>query len=443
MEETMKRNHSIAGEMIRFSLPLILSGILQQLYSWADAFILGHSGETGELMLAAVGATGSITTLLVQTIVGFTLGLSIMAAQEYGQRNLEKLRKITAGFAPLLCAVYAVLAALAILAIRPILTVMDTPAEIFDYAAQYLRIVLSGVPFLALYNLLAAVLRAVGNSKASFYAVLLSSLLNVALDVLLVLVFPFGTAGAAAATVMSQIAMTVFMAVYAWMKYPELFSFAGGGKADALVFRQGLSFSLPPTIQNSVTSAGNLVLQNFMNQFGAVTVLAITTSYRVDSLMLLPLFNLGSAISSMTARSKGEGNAEKVRACLKTGMMLMLAVCGALTVVMFLFGSSFVAFFGVTGDALEAGRQFFRDLSLFYVPFGLATAMRSPLEGIGDISYCSAAGIGTLVIRILFSYLFRPIMGGRAIAFAEAVAWMCLLALMTSRLLYKKKQKQI
>ena len=200
---------------------------------------------------------------------------------------------------------------------------------------------------------------------------------------------------------------------------------------------------MPPTLQNSVTSAGNLVLQNFMNQFGAVTVLAITTSYRVDSLMLLPLFNLGSAISSMTARSKGEGNAEKVRACLKTGLWLMFAVCGVLTVMMFLFGSSFVAFFGVTGEALETGRQFFRDLSLFYVPFGLATAMRSALEGIGDISYCSAVGIGTLIIRIVFSYIFRPLMGNRAIAFAEAVAWMCLLVLMVVRLWQKKKQKQI
>ena len=435
------KKHSIAGEMIRFSLPLIMSGILQQLYSWADAFIVGHSGETGELMLAAVGATGSITTLLVQTIVGFTLGLSIMAAQEYGKKNMERLRRITGSFGPVLAAVYTVLAILAIACVRPILRVMSTPAEIFDYSSQYLKIVLWGVPFLAVYNLLAALLRAVGNSKASFYAVLLSSLMNVALDVLLVLVFPFGVAGAAAATVISQIAMTVFMAVYLKTHYPELVS--NGMRFDRSVFRQGLSFSMPPTIQNSVTSAGNLVLQNFMNQFGAITVLAITTSYRVDSLMLLPIFNLGSAISSMTARSKGEGNAQKVRACLKTGLWIMFAVCGVLTIMMFLFGSSFVAFFGVTGEALETGKQFFRDLSLFYVPFGIATAMRSALEGVGDISYCSAVGIGTLVIRIVFSYIFRPLMGNRAIAFAEAVAWMGLLVLMTARLLQKKKQKQL
>ena len=435
------KKHSIAGEMIRFSLPLIMSGILQQLYSWADAFIVGHSGENGELMLAAVGATGSITTLLVQTIVGFTLGLSIMAAQEFGKKNMERLRRITGSFGPLLAAVYAVLAVLAIVCVRPILQVMSTPAEIFDYSAQYLQIVLMGVPFRAVYNLRAALLRAVGNSKASFYAVLLSSVLNVVLDVLLVLVFPFGVSGAAAATVISQIAMTVFIAVYLKIRYPELA--AHGIRFDRSVFRQGLSFSMPPTIQNSVTSAGNLVLQNFMNQFGAVTVLAITTSYRVDSLMLLPIFNLGSAISSMTARSKGEGDAQKVRACLKTGLWIMFAVCGVLTVMMFLFGSSFVAFFGVTGEALETGRQFFRDLSLFYVPFGIATAMRSALEGIGDISYCSAVGIGTLGIRIVLSYIFRPLMGNRAIAFAEAVAWVCLLVLMTARLMQKKKQKQI
>lgn len=437
----MKHKHSVAGELISFSLPLIMSGILQQLYSWADAFILGHSGSEGESMLAAVGATGSITTLLVQTIIGFTLGLSIMAAQEYGRKNTDRLRGITASFAPVMTAVYTVLALVAVGFVRPILRLMSTPEEIFEYSAQYLRIVLLGVPFLAVYNLLAALFRAVGNTRISFYAVLLSSVLNIVLDVLLVLVFPFGVAGAAAATLVSQIIMTAFVAAYGWRKHPDLMG--KGARFNRSVFRQGLSFSIPPTVQNSVTSAGNLVLQNFMNQFGAITVLAITTSYRVDSLMLLPIFNLGSAISSMTARSKGEGDAHKVRGCLKTGLWLMLAVCGVLTVMMFLFGSSFVAFFGVTGEALATGRQFFRDLALFYVPFGMATAIRSALEGIGDISYCSAVGIGTLGIRILFSYIFRPLMGNRAIAFAEAVAWMCLLMLMLLRLWYKKKQEQI
>ncbi len=437
----MKKKHSIAGEMIRFSLPLVFSGILQQLYSWADAFILGHSGADGEQMLAAVGATGSITTLLVQSIVGFTLGLSIMAAQEYGKKNMEKLRKLTASFGPLLAGVYAVLALAMVLGISPILRLMSTPKEIFEHSARYLRIVLLGVPVLAVYNLFSALFRAVGNTRVSFYAVLISSLLNVALDVMLVLVFPFGVAGAAAATLISQVIMTAYVVFYGMRKYPELMG--KGARFDPAVFKQGLSFSVPPTVQNTITSAGNLVLQNFMNQFGAVTVLAITTSYRVDSLMLLPIFNLGSAISSMTARSQGEGDMQKVRGCLKAGLWLMFAVCGVLTVMMFLFGSSFVAFFGVTGEALETGKQFFRDLSLFYVPFGIATAMRSALEGVGDISYCSAVGIGTLVIRIVFSYIFRPLMGNRAIAFAEAVAWMCLLVLMTARLVQKKKQKQI
>ena len=181
---TAKANRSMAGELVRFSLPLILSGILQQLYSWADAFIVGHA--EGELQLGAIGATHSISYFFINTILGFTLGLSIMAAQEYGRGNYQKVRRILACFLPVLCGAYTLLSACGMLLAEPILRAMDTPGEIFDYSLQYLRIVFMGIPFLSVYNLYAALLRAVGNTKLSFYAVLLSSGLNILLDVLLV-----------------------------------------------------------------------------------------------------------------------------------------------------------------------------------------------------------------------------------------------------------------
>jgi len=431
------RNKSIVKELLLFSFPLIMSGILQQLYSWADAFIVGHSGPEGEAMLTAVGATSSIFILVINSIIGFTLGLSILAAQEYGRNNVDNIRQITNRFLPILTVLYIALAAIAIFFAEPFLKIMDTPAEVFDYSLQYLRIILLGVPFLAVYNLFSAIFRAVGNTTVSFYSVLISSALNVLLDILLVLVFPFGVAGAAAATIISQIAMTIFIVWYCISKYPHLV----GGKKDAAaantMFRQGLSFGLPPTIQNSVTSVGNLVLQNFMNGFGASTVLAVTTAYRVDSIMLLPVINLGSAISSMVARSKGAGNEERIKNYLWTGLALMVGISGVLALAMYLFGAYFVGFFGVTGEALAIGDTFFRDLSMFYVFFGVATVLRSVLEGIGDITYCSIIGISSLALRIVDSDLLRPVLMERSIAFAEGIAWLALLLFMLLRVVYK------
>ncbi|MBQ3575608.1 MAG: oligosaccharide flippase family protein, partial [Clostridia bacterium] len=143
------KQRSIAGELIFFSLPLILSGVLQQLYSWADAFIVGHA--EGELQLAAIGATGSISSLLINIILGLTLGLSVMAAQSYGRKDIAKIRKILTGYLPVLASIFFVLSLAVILLAEPVLHLMNTPDEIFDFSGEYLRIVLIGVPFLACY----------------------------------------------------------------------------------------------------------------------------------------------------------------------------------------------------------------------------------------------------------------------------------------------------
>ena len=422
---------STAREMISFSLPLIFCGILQQLYSWADAFIVGHA--EGELALAAVGATSSISYFLVNTILGFTLGLSVMAGQHFGRRDNVTVRRMLHGWLPLLAGAYTVLCALAMLFAGPVLRLMATPEDIFTPAQSYLTIIFAGIPFLACYNLFAALLRAVGNTRAAFYAVVISSCLNVLLDVLFVAVFGWGVAGAAWATVISQAAMTAFIILYTFARYPWLRRNRDEKRFGRTVLSQGLRFSVPPTVQNSVTSLGNLVLQNFMNSFGSVTVLAITTAYRVDSMMLLPIFNLGAAISSMTARARGADDRRRIQSTLAIGLVMMTVVCVVLSVVMFAFGAQFVAIFGVGGEALAIGSQFFRDLSVFYTLFGIGIVLRSVLEGLGDMTWSSAIGIGMLAARILFSYLLRPLCAERTIAIAEGFAWILMLLVLAAR----------
>jgi len=313
----MSNNRSIAKELILFSLPLILSGMLQQLYGWADAYILGHSGPLGELMLAGVGATNALTTLLIYSILGFTVGISVLAAQEFGRGNNDKIRRINTVFLPILLVAYVIFAFLMVIFARPILTFMETPADIFNYARIYLQIVILGVPALAVYNLFAALFRAVGDTKVAFFAVAISAGLNVLLDMLLVWVFPFGVGGAAAATVISQLVMMIFIIIYGYKKYPHLMPKKENSPKAGAIFTEGCRFGLPPAIQNCVTSVGNLVLQNFTNSFLTPIVLMVTTAYRVDSLMLLPIINLSAAVSSLVARSKGANEPERIKNILR------------------------------------------------------------------------------------------------------------------------------
>lgn len=244
--------------MLFFSLPLILSGVLQQLYNWADAFIVGH--VLGEAALAAIGATSTLTNLLILAITGFTLGLSIYAAERCGGNRTDEVRQVLSSFLSILGGIFTLLSGAGAAFSSRILMMMDTPADMFVLSEEYLRVILWGVPFLAVYNTYAALLRAVGDSKTSFYAVLLSSVLNVLLDIVLVTVLSYGVAGAAVATVISQIVMTVFIILYSVKKHPILrFPILGKWLYWGTI-KQGGKLGIPPAIQSCVNAAGSITI---------------------------------------------------------------------------------------------------------------------------------------------------------------------------------------
>ena len=420
------KTRSAAATLARFSLPLIMSGVLQQLYSWADAFVVGH--VMGDAALAGISAASTITNFLTLAITGFTLGLSILAARRYGEGKTEQLAGILSSFTVLLAAAFALLAALGAAFARPLALALDTPADMLPYTVEYLSVVAPGVPFLAVYNTYAALLRAMGDSRTPFWAVVISSATNVVLDILLVAVLPFGAAGAAAATVVSQAAMTVFIVAFSVASRPLLRFRFGRGMVRRELVRAGFSFAVPPAVQSSVTALGSAVLQGFMNGFGSRTVAAITTAYRVDSVMLLPIVNLGAAISTMIAQSAGAADPAAVKRYFRTGVWMELALGAALALLMPLAGSPLIALFGIEPAAVEIGRQFFVTLAPFYLCYSLSMSFRGAAEGLGRMLYSSLAGLGCLGVRIVMSYAFAPALGNGAIAAAEIVSWLALLA---------------
>ncbi len=432
------RHENIAFALVKFSLPLILAGILQQLYNWADAFIVGN--VDGELSLAAVGATTSVINFYILTITGFTLGLSIFFAQRYGSGETGAIPRILSTFSLILGAVFLALSAAGFALAPAILRAMDTSADIIGLSEGYLRIVFLGIPFLAVYNVFAAALRGLGDSRTPFLAVLLSAAINVALDIWFVAALDWNVQGAAAATVISQAAMTLFLVIYSRKKYP-LLRFALKGKwFDKQIFLQGVRLGMPPMIQSSVHAFGSLILQNFMNGFGSRTVAAITTAYRVDTIVILPMTNLGAGISTMVAQSYGAGDRKRIRKIFGVGSALMAGVSLLMTALVIPFGGRLIALFGAGPEVVDIGSRFFVRLSAFYIVYGLATAIRGYIEGLGDVACSSLIGIAALFIRIAASYMGAAFFGNMIIAYAEDFSWVCLLIFYILRA-FRKREK--
>lgn len=415
------KHRKIVTELVSFTLPLILSGLFQQLFSWVDAFIVGN--VNGEAALAAIGATNSIYSLFVSLITGFTSGLSVLCAQMHGRGEKERIRETLSSNVFVLTLVFLFISIAGIVFTGSLLALMDTPENISSQAESYLSIMMAGIPFLVVYNVYSAVLRGEGNSRAPFNAVLVSSISNVVLDLLFVAGFGMSCAGAAAATVIAQAAMTVYLVIYTVVRYPHLRVRFFSRPADAHILKKSAVFGFPPSVQSGITSAGNVVLQSFMNGFGEKTVAAITTAYRVDTVILLPIINLGSGISTLVAQREGSGDRESALKVLHAGLVLMVCVSAALTLLVFTCGSSLIAMFGLSGDTVLIGRSFFRGLSTFYVVFGLSMALRGFIEGRGDMLASGLLGISSLVVRIIMSYIMKPFFGNMTIAYAEAVAW--------------------
>ncbi|MDU4960701.1 MAG: MATE family efflux transporter [Sporomusaceae bacterium] len=429
---------SLLKVLVQFSLPLFLSGLLQELYSWSDAFMVGN--VEGELSLAAIGSTTPISNLIIMMITGFSLGICVLSGQLYGSGEHSELKKVLSSFSVVLSGVFLLAVIAGIIFMKPLLHLLQTPDAIFANASSYLLIILLGIPFLVVYNVYSAVLRGMGDSKTSFWAIVISSLINILTDILFVVVLRYGVIGAAVSTVIAQVLMAVFIVCYSTKKYTLMRFRIGKHCIDGKILRRGLSLSLPTAIQSSVHSVGNLTLQNFMNGFGAQTVAAITAAYRVDGVIMLPIINLGYGISTVVAQNTGAKNHQRAKRGAFVGMGVMVVVATILTVAVAPSGGNLVSMFGVTEESAAIGKTFFSIIAPFYLLFGIATAVRSFLEGVGDVVFTGIVSIAALGVRVLLTYTLSAQYGNSIIALAEGLSWAALLLMCLIRFVWKHRK---
>ena len=334
--------------ILLFAIPLIFTNLGQQLYMIVDASIVGRG--VGVKALAAVGSTDWSYWLILWTITGLTQGFGVFVSRYFGEKDYDKMnRSIT--MSTILCVVIgAVLTLIGVLAARPLLILLETPADILDGAVTYLTTMISGTLIVIAYNMAASILRAFGDGRSPLVAMLIAGLMNIGLDLLFVLVFHWGIFGAAIATVSAQLVSFLYCLVkISKIEYVSLAK--ANWVPDGKMIKELLLFGLPLALQYIVIAGSGMVMQSTINQHGSLFVAGYTASNKLYGLLESSAISLGFAFSTFFAQNYGAGNKQRVRNGVRTGVKLSILLALGVTVVMLLIGKYLLQAFINAGEA--------------------------------------------------------------------------------------------
>ncbi|MCI8869733.1 MAG: MATE family efflux transporter [Lawsonibacter sp.] len=411
-----------------FTLPTLLGMLFQQFYNLVDAMIVGKL--LGANALAAVGSTGSISFFVLGFCMGVCSGFAIPVAQRMGAGEPSKMRRYAANSAWLSIALALVLTAATGLLCRSILTWMNTPEEIFQDAYRYILIIFLGIPTTFLYNLLAGIIRSLGDSKTPVYFLGLSSALNILLDLCLILVFRAGVAGAALATVISQGVSGLACLWYMSKKFPILRMTPQERRPDLHSCRVLLGMGLPMGLQYSITAIGSIVLQSAVNGLGSACIAAVAAGTKLFHLLACPFDAMGAAMATYCGQNVGACRLDRlgrgIRACSVLGAGYSVLALGA----MLLFAPQCAMLFL---DRNEPGLAELQALTVQYVltgaafffPLSLVNIVRFSIQGMGFGAFAVLAGVLEMAARTAAGRFFVPVLGYSAACFASPAAWIC------------------
>ena len=412
--------------ILAFCLPMICGNIFQQLYNMVDSIIVGQ--YVGVKAFAGVGSVGSVYFLVIGTATGICSGFSIPVAQRFGADDLKGMRR-TIYNANLLAAVLAVvLTAVTVVFCKPLLRLMQTTPDTFEYAYSYIVVIFMGIPVTIFYNMMSGILRALGDSKTPLKYLLIASGLNIIFDLLFIIVLGFGVVGAAAATVLSQAISGVLCYVYIKRGLPVLGYEEDEKKADLALMRSVAAVGLPMAFQFSITAVGTIILQTAVNSIGSVAVAGISAGQKVQNLFAAPMETLGVTMATYGGQNLGARKIDRIHSGARTAVAVSLIYTAVITVLVFFAGETMTHIFLRSGDPeyaeiLTAVRHFLRVTCMFYPILGLLFLFRNLLQGLGFSAVTLLAGAIELVARIVVSFGFVYRLGFDAAVFASPTAW--------------------
>lgn len=419
-------NGPVLPLMLRFCLPILLGNILQQFYNMVDAAVVGH--YVGTNALAAVGATGALTFLIIGFVDGMCAGFCIPAAQSFGAGDRLMLRRCVMNIIWLGVFFSAVLTVVTSLLLGAMLDMMDFPEDIYADSFIYLRVIFLGIPATVAYNTQAGLMRAMGNSRTPLLVLICAALVNVVLDLVFVCGFDMGVMGAALATIISQILSAVVCFIYIVKNYPELKAEGADRRFNWPIARRLVMSGLPMALQYSITAIGSVLIQTAVNGLGSTVVAAVTAGNKVQSFVHLPFSTLGVTISTWCGQNNGALNYGRVKDGFRAGMIIAAVYSVVMGVVMF-FGGEYISLIFLDSDeprlaeVLSYIREFLRKNCILYIPLGVLTVCRFSLQGLEHGVVAMFAGLFEMVARGLVALTFARWYGFSAICWANPAAW--------------------
>ena len=416
-------NGGIMMNIIKFCLPLMIGNLFQQFYNMADIIIVGQF--VGKTALSAVGAVGSLNFLVIGSVIGLCTGFTVPVAQRFGAQDFTALKKYVANIVYTSLVLAVVITTVAVTLTNPLLRLMNTPEDIYKDAYDYIVVIFAGIGATILYNILASLVRALGDSKTPLYFLVFSSVLNIGLDILLITQFNMGVRGAAVATIISQFVSGVLCLFYVKKKFPVLHITKETRGIDFNCIKKLISNGIPLALQFSITAVGSVMLQSCVNGLGAEAIAAVTIGGKTQLMIVLPSETIGATMTVYCGQNLGAGKIDRIKKGVNRG--IVLATC--YTVIGFCvarFLGPYISLLFIDGgeaSIIALAQQYINAGSYFYFILSLLFLFRNSIQGLGYSSVAMFAGFFELVARAIMGFGFVNTLGYDAACIANPVAW--------------------
>ncbi len=409
--------------ILQFCIPLFFGMLFQQFYNMMDMLIVGQF--LGVQALASVGATGSVNFMIIGFCMGVCNGFAIPVAQRFGAGDYHSLRKYVANSVWLSIAFAGVMTIVVCVLCRQILLWMNTPLDIIEGSYRYIFVIFLGIPTVYLYNLLSGIIRSLGDSKSPLFFLVFSSILNIVLDITLILAFHMGVAGAAWATVISQLVSGAACLFYMMRRFDILKMTKDEWRVDMNCVGILCNMGIPMGLQYSITAIGSVILQAAVNSLGSMSVAAVAAGSKISMFFCCPFDAMGSTMATYAGQNVGAGKLERISMGMKSTCLLGFGYSILACIVLVCFGETVALLFVDPSETqiIQQVSWFLAANSAFYFPLALVNIVRFTIQGLGFSKSAIFAGVCEMVARSVVAMAFVPIFGYAAIIFANPAAW--------------------
>ena len=422
----------IFKSLVLFAIPLFVSNVFQQLYNTVDTMIVGN--YLGDMSLAAIGSCSSVFELLVGFALGIGNGLSLVAARSFGAGDEKRLKQSVAGAVVIGILASIVISVVGSACLYPLLRLLHTPAEIIDEAYSYISVIAVSVIVMFSYNLCAGLLRAIGNSVMPLVFLVVSSCLNIFLDLLFITKFHMGVRGAAFATVISQGTSVMLCIFYIMKKARLLIPYREHFKADKGLYQELTGQGLSMGLMSCIVSAGSVVLQYGINGLGYLLIAAHTSARKLFMFFNMPFASMALAVSTFVSQNRGANQGKRIRRAIKSAYIYDVLLAVGITVILWFAAPTLIRLISGSEEktVLENGALALRVIGPFYAVLGVLLETRYSLQGLGLKILPLISSLMEFAGKVIFVVLLIPRFQYMAVVFCEPVIW----CFMTVQLVY-------